>query len=170
MTAGRPIAFEWMGDAMRPIHPKLADKEYVVGERYMLAPYEQRSTATHNHEFAWLNEAFMNLPERYAGEQFAQSSEHLRKYALIQTGYSNCQALVCGSKAEALRVAAFVRPMDEFSIVTVNGVVVNKFTAKSQSRRAMPKGEFQASKTAIMDFVAKLIGVEPEQLGKAQAA
>ncbi|WP_216073446.1 hypothetical protein, partial [Acinetobacter baumannii] len=73
--------------------------------------------ASHNHEFAWLHEAWHSLPERYA-EQFP-SSEHLRKYALIQAGYSNSHSLVCGSKAEALRLAAFIRPMDEFAVVTV---------------------------------------------------
>ena len=170
MSIGRPVAFQWDGEAMRPVHPKLADKEYVVGERYMLAPYEQRSTATHNHEFAWLHEAWLNLPERYQGETFAQSSEHLRKFALIKAGYSNCQSLPCASKAEAIRVAAYVRPMDEFSIVTVNGTVVNRFTAKSQSRRAMPGKEFQESKTAIMEVIAQMIGVEPAELGKAKAA
>lgn len=164
----RPIAFSWDGEAMIPIHPKLADKEYVVGERYTLAPYEQRSTATHNHEFAWLHEAWLNLPERLV-EQFP-SSEHLRKWALIRAGYSNSQSLVCGSKAEALRVAAFVRPLDEFSVVTVNGTVVNRFTAKSQSRRAMGAKEFQDSKTKIMEVIAQMIGVEPEQLSKARAA
>jgi hypothetical protein len=164
----RPIAFNWDGEAMTPVHPKLADKEYVVGERYMLAPFEQRSTASHNHEFAWLHEAWMNLPEQYA-EQFP-SAEHLRKYALIRAGYSDSQSMPCGSKAEALRVAAFIRPMDEFSIVTVNGTVVNRFTAKSQSRRAMGGKEFQESKTKIMDVVAQMIGVEPEQLAKARAA
>lgn len=168
MSTGRPIAFQWDGEAMRPLHPKLADKEYVVGERYMLAPFEQRSVASHNHEFAWLHEAWLNLPERYA-EQFP-SAEHLRKYALIQAGYSNSHSLVCGSKAEALRVAAFIRPLDEFAVVTVNGCVVNRFTAKSQSRRAMGREEFQDSKTKIMDVIAQMIGVEPEQLARAKAA
>lgn len=164
----RPLAFDWDGEAMKPLHPKLADKEYVVGERYMLAPYEQRSTASHNHEFAWLHEAWLNLPERYA-ERFP-TAEHLRKYALIQAGYSDSQSHVCNSKAEALRLQAFLQPIDAFSIVTVNGTVVNRFTARSQSRRAMGAREFQESKTKIMDVIAQMIGVEPEQLGKARAA
>lgn len=164
----RPVAFEWDGEAMKPLHPKLADKEYVVGERYMLAPFEQRSQVSHNHEFAWLHEAWLNLPERHA-EQFP-SAEHLRKYALIKAGYSDSASHVCNSKAEALRLRAFLEPIDAFSIVTVNGTVVNRFTARSQSRRAMGAKEFQESKTRIMDVIAQMIGVEPEQLGKARAA
>lgn len=166
---GRPIAFEWTDDGvMRPLHPKLADKEYVVGERYTLAPYEQRSTASHNHEFAWLHEAWLNLPE-YLAERFA-TSEHLRKFALIKAGYCDSQSHACSSKAEALRLAAFLGPIDAFSIVTVDGPVVNRFTAKSQSRRAMGAKTFQESKTAIMDVIADMIGVDADQLGKARAA
>src|SRR5258708_5689576 len=98
----RPIAFEWDGEAMKPLQPKLADKEYVVGERYTLAPFEQRSLATHNHEFAWLYEAWMNLPEALA-EQYP-SPEHLRKRALIDAGYYDEVAIDAGSKAAAIRV------------------------------------------------------------------
>jgi hypothetical protein len=160
----RPVAFQWDGEVMKPAHPGIADREYVVGERYMLAPFEQRSQASHSHEFAWLHEAWLNLPERLAA-QFP-SSEHLRKYALIQVGYSNSQSHVCASRAEALRLAAFIRPIDEFAVVTVNGNVVNHFTAKSQSRRAMGKAEFQDSKTRIMDFIAAMIGIEPATLAR----
>lgn len=168
MTTGRPIAFNWDGEAMVPVHPRLADKEYVVGERYMLAPFEPRSVASHNHEFAWLQAAWENLPEELA-EQFPTPT-HLRRYALIRAGYSDSHSLVCASKAEALRLAAFIRPMDEFAIVTVNGCVVNRFTAKSQSKRAMGKQVFQDSKTKIMEIVAQMIGVAPEQLREASAA
>jgi hypothetical protein len=164
----RPVNFCWDGEAMLPLHPKLADREYVVGETYSLAPFEQRSQVSHNHEFAWLHEAWQNLPERYA-EQFP-TAEHLRKYALIRAGYSDSQSHVCNSKAEALRLQAFLQPIDAFSIVTVNGTVVNRFVAKSQSRRAMGGKEFQESKTKIMDVIAQMIGVEPEQLAKARAA
>lgn len=165
----RPIAFEWTDEGtMKPLHPRLADKEYVVGERYMLAPYEERSIAAHNHEFAFLKTAWENLPGHYA-EQFP-GPEHLRKYALIKAGYSKCEPHVCNSKAEALRLRAYLQPIDDFSIVIVNGTVVNRFTARSQSRRAMNKQEFQDSKSKIMEIVAQMIGVEPEQLSKARAA
>lgn len=167
MTTAPPLPFEWNGEAMVPLHAGRADKAYVVGERYMLAPFEQRSTASHNHEFAWLHEAWLNLPEHYASQPFAASAEHLRKYALIQAGYSDSHSLVCGSKAEAIRVAAFIRPLDEFAVVTVNWPVVNRFTAKSQSRRSMGKEEFQKSKTAIMDVVARMLGVPTEDLRRA---
>lgn len=164
----RPVAFQWDGEAMKPLHARIADKEYVVGERYMLAPFEQRSTASHNHEFGWLHEAWLNLPERLSGDFL--SSEHLRKWALIRAGYSDSQSFVCSSAAEAMRLAAFLRPIDEFSVVTVSNSVVNRFTAKSQSKRAMGAKEFQKSKTAIMEVIGKLIGVDVETLGKVERA
>lgn len=164
----RPVAFQWDGEAMKPLHPRIADKEYVVGERYMLAPFEQRSTASHNHEFGWLHEAWLNLPEHLSGD-FA-SSEHLRKWALIRAGYSDSQSHVCSSKAEALRLAAFLRPIDEFSVVIVSNCVVTRFTAQSQSKRAMGAKLFQESKTAIMEVIARLIGVERDVLAKVERA
>lgn len=160
----RPVAYQWDGEAMKPLHPRIADKEYVVGERYMLAPFEQRSTASHNHEFGWLHEAWLNLPEHLSGDFL--SSEHLRKWALIRAGYSDSQSHVCSSKAEALRLAAFLRPIDEFSVVIVSNCVVTRFTAQSQSKRAMGAKLFQESKTAIMEVIARLIGVERDALAK----
>lgn len=165
----RPVAFIWTDEGcMKPLHPRIADKEYVVGERYMLAPFEQRSAASHSHEFAWLHEAWLNLPEHLSGD-FA-SSEHLRKWALIRAGYSDSQSHVCSSKAEALRLAAFLRPIDEFSVVIVSNTVVTRFTAQSQSKRAMGAKLFQESKTAIMEVIGRLIGVDVETLGKVERA
>ena len=164
----RPVAFTWDGEAMKPIHPRIADREYVVGERYMLAPFEQRSIASHNHEFAWLHEAWMTLPEHEAARH--PTSEHLRKFALISTGYSDSQSIVCSSKAEALRFAAFIKPMDDYSVVIVSECVVTRYTAKSQSRRAMGSKEFQESKDKIMEFIAGILGVTTDDLKKVQEA
>ncbi len=164
MTYHRPIAFAWDGEVMKPLRPRDADREYVVGERYMLVPHYQRSQASHNHEFGWLADAWMNLPEAM-GDQFA-TPEHLRKYALIKAGYRDEHSIVCASRAEALRIAAFIRPIDEFAVVTITGSTVTRYTAKSQSRKAMGAKDFQASKEAIMDVVANMLGVEPRELKK----
>ena len=80
------------------------------------------------------------------------------------------ETLVASSKAEAVRLAAFIRPIDEFSIVTVQGAVVTRFTAKSQNMRAMGKAEFEASKRAVLDKIADMIGVSTNDLTKAEAA
>jgi hypothetical protein len=138
------------------------DAAFVVGDVYRLAVQEHRSQASHNHFFAAVQEAWMNLPEDQA-ERFP-TAEHLRKYALIRAGYRDERSIVCASKAEAQRVAAFVKPMDPFAIVTVSEAVVRVFTAQSQSTAAMGKKAFQESKNKVLDVLAEMIGIQPETL------
>lgn len=168
MTPDRPQGFTWDGETMVPRSPKLADKAYCVGETYLLVTHEERTSATHNHEFAWLKDAWLNLPENFA-DQFP-TQEHLRKRALIDGGFYNETVLDAGTNAAALRVAGAFRSDDEFALVIVRGPIVVRRTAKSQSRRSMNKQEFQASKTAILEVVSSMIGVKPGELAGAQAA
>lgn len=160
------IQFRWDGEAMIPasqVWARRADKQYVVGEAYHMVEQHDRSDASHNHEFAFVNEAWKNLPERYADEPWAQSPEHLRKYALIRCRFCHTQTYPCATRAEAERWCERLRPQDEYSIVKVDGNVVHVFKAMSQKRRgigAMDKATFQASKQAIMDFLDDLLGVE----------
>lgn len=158
--------YTWAGDGFTPLprFAKACDKEFVVGERYQIEPIEERSAVSHRHYFAALHDAWVNLPEDQAGH-FA-TSEHLRKYALIKAGFADERSLVCASKAEALRVAAFVRPLDEYGIVDVREATVKVYTAQSQSTKAMGKAEFQRSKTAVLDIIAAMIGVDTETLKK----
>jgi hypothetical protein len=163
-----PQHFEWNGEAMIPLHPRRADKTFVVGQRYSLVQYEDRSEASHRHEFAWLREAWQSLPERLS-ERFPTET-HLRKWSLIRAGYSDSHTITCRSKAEAVRVAAFIRPIDEFAVVIVQGTTVTRYTAKSQSKRAMGAKEFYESKERIMEVVARMLNVEPQELPQARAA
>ena len=165
-----PVIFEWDGEAMVPL-PRFArkcDELFVIGERYTLEA--QRSERSHRHQFAWLRNAWANLPEKYHLEPWAQSPDHLRKYALIRTGWCNTETYSCESKAEAQRWAVRLRPKDEYSIVIARGTEVMVYTAKSQARGAMKNDDFQASKTAILDYIAGLLEVEPSELEKAEAA
>jgi hypothetical protein len=152
---------------MEPLRPKAADATFVAGQVYRLETVEERSAASHAHYFAALNEGWKNLREEDM-ERFP-SSEHLRKWCLIRAGYRDEKTLVCSSKAEAQRVAAFVRPIDEYAVVTVSEAVVRVWTAKSQSMKAMGKVDFQTSKEAVLAIVAEMIGVAPDQL-KREAA
>ena len=145
---------------MEPLRPALADRHFVVDEDYLLVEHHERSQATHNHEFASITDLWKSLPERFSHEPWAQSAEHLRKFALIRTGFCNTQTYACGSRAEAERWAQNLRPLDEYSIVTVEGTTVHRFTAQSQSRRAMGAKRFQESKTAILEYLEDLIGAD----------
>lgn len=165
-----PTLFTWDAEAcvMAPRWPKLAASRFSGGEDYALVAHEHRSDKTHRHEFAWLREAWANLPEALA-DQFP-TPEHLRKRGLIETGYYVETLVDAGSNAAALRVASYMRGKDEFSHVVVRGPYAVERVAKSQSRRAMDAREFQASKTALLEWCAALIGVNPETLGQAREA
>lgn len=162
MSAPPPMMFIYDGEAMVPKVPRLADKHFVVGEQYPLAVQEERSRASHNHFFASVQEAFDNLPEDIAGD-FA-SPDHLRRWALIKAGFRDERSIVADSKAEAIRLSAFIKPMDPFAVVMVRDSVVTVYTAKSQSARAMPKGEFAKSKEAVLAVISKLIGTDVTEL------
>ncbi|GGC70445.1 hypothetical protein [Chelatococcus reniformis] len=167
MSAPAPIAFTWDGEVMVPLarFTKVADRQFVIGERYVLVPHEERSGVTHRHFFAIVNEAWSSLPEQFDG-QFP-SAEHLRKFALIRAGFRDERTIVCSSKAEAIRIAAFVRSVDEFSVVQVHGATVIHHTAQSQSTKAMGKRRFQESKDAVFAVLAAMLGVDPTELRRA---
>jgi len=160
----RPIPCMWTGSVFEPqrAYAKVARETYGAGEVVTLAPVEERSMVSHAHEFAWLKDAWMNLPEQYAG-QFP-TPEHLRKRALIDAGYYDEQIIDVGTQAACLRVARAIGAREEFSLVVIKAPFVIIRTAKSQARGKMDRTEFQASKTAIMETVAAMIGVTPEAL------
>ena len=161
-----PITYTWNGECHVPLprFAKLCDAQFVIGEQYRLVVHEDRSANSHRHYFAALHEAWQNLPEEHA-ERFP-TSEHFRKWLLIHTGYRDERSIVCASKAEAQRVAAFVRPADEYAVVSVNECAVIFWTAKSQSMRAMGKKEFGESKQAVLELAASMIGVSVPDLRK----
>lgn len=159
-----PVAVQWTGEAFVPVGRFAAecDKHFVVGERYVMVEHEHRSRETHAHYFACINEAWANLPERYAGR--FPTPEHLRKWALIRAGYRDETTFVASSKAEARRIVTFMRPADEFAVVVATDAVVTRYTAKSQSMRAMDREAFQASKTAVLAVLASMVEVAPNVL------
>lgn len=147
----------------------LASASYGDGEVVMLAPVEERSDVSHKHEFAWLKEAWLNLPQALA-EQYPNPAM-LRKRGLIATGHCTVQDYVCTSHAEAARWATYLRrEVDEYALVVVSAGVVRVFKAKSQARGAMKREEFQQSKQDLMDWVAGLLGVDADSLSRARAA
>lgn len=159
-----PLLATWDGESFVPLQrfAKLCDRELVVGEQHRIVIEEERSQASHNHFFAAISEAWKNLPDDLA-ERFA-TPDHLRKFALIKSGYADERSVVCASKAEAQRVAAFIKPIDDYAVVVVNEATVRFFTAKSQSMKAMGKKDFTESKQAVLDTVASMIGVSADTL------
>lgn len=159
-----PCVFTWDGDHMVPLarFKKLCDRQFVVHEHYTLETVQQRSAQSHNHFFACIHSAWENLPEIHGNRWLTPDA--LRAWALIQAGYCDETTFICHSKAEAIRLAGYLRSLDGQCEVVVDGRLVARRVAKSQSVRAMPGKEFQASKQAVLDVIAKLIGVEPATL------
>jgi len=162
------MQFQWTGEAMIPRLPRHADRLFTVGQVYTLVEQAERSSASHRHYFALINEAFNSLPEHIADRW--STPDHLRKWCLIRAGYRDERSIVCASKAEALRVKSFIRPIDDFAVVVASEAVVTVYTAKSQSVKAMGRAEFQASKDAVITALADLIGVEPATLSRQEQA
>lgn len=163
-----PVLFQWTGDAMTPATSRWAreaDRQYVVGMRYRLVEEKERSEISHNHEFAWLKEAWNSLPDELLAQH--PSPEHLRKHALIAKGHCTMTQHACPTVAEAERLQAVIaKHVDTYAIVIRRGNVVTVYEAVSQSRRAMGGPQFQASKTDILEWVADLLGVDPATLGR----
>lgn len=159
----QPIQVIWDGEAFVPANghwAKRADEQFVVGERYALVEHHERSSASHAHYFATLHDLWLNLPERMA-PQFP-TAEHLRKHALIATGYADKRSIVCSSAAEARRLAVFIEPTDTFALVKVEAATVTVWTAQSQSHKAMGKKVFQQSKDDVLGWCSDLIGLPAE--------
>ncbi|MDO8912337.1 MAG: hypothetical protein Q8N10_03505 [Phenylobacterium sp.] len=162
-----PIPTRWDGEAFVPL-PRfagLADEHYVVGQVYTMAEIQARSHKTHAHYFARVNDIWATLPDPLAAR--FKSADALRKYALISTGHCDESSTVCMFKTEAQRLAASMRPLDEFSVVTVNGKVVTRYTAKSMDIKSMDKEAFQKAKEDTLRFLEDLIGVAPAELARA---
>lgn len=164
------LTYIWEGDCFRPLKhcQKECDRRFVVGQRYRLDEIQERDMVKHARQFAFIADAWENLPERFAAEPWAQSPEHLRRFALIKTGCANTETFVCNSRAEAMRWAAQLRSDNEYAIVSVQGTTIHRFTAMSQSLRAMGAAQFYESRKKVMAFVAELIGTNAETLSRAR--
>ena len=168
MSATLPC--RWTGDSFEPLpgFRKRADAAFVVGMVYHMEPVEERTAKSHRFYFACINEAWQSMPDDFA-ERFP-TPDHLRKFALIKAGFADSRQIVAASRAEALRLASFIRPMDEYAVVSVSDAVVTVWTAQSQSMRAMGKERFKASKDGVLAAIETMLDLEPGTLGQQREA
>ncbi len=162
MTA--PFAYRWTGDSFEPLvhFRKRCDEVFAIGEVHWLVPHEARSPQSHKHAFAWIRNAWALLPEEIA--PLYPTPEHFRKKAMIEAGFFSEEIIDAGTVGAATRVAAYVAAKDQFQYVLVQGRFVIIRTAESQSYSSMKNARFQETKSAIMQVIADLIGITPEQL------
>ena len=162
-----PLNWTWSGESMSPRSRRdkaEADKQFVIGEVYRIAEEHDLSSASHKQQFAWLHDAWLNLPEDLADEY--PTREHLRKAALIEAGFYTETIADAGSNAAALRMASLVKARDQFCVVIVRGPIIVVRDPMTQSVRGMGATMFNKSKTAIMEIIANMIGVSPAELEK----
>lgn len=153
----RPVIFTWGDDgtmAPLPRFLQLCDKQFAVGAEYTLQIVEPRSMKSHSHYFACIHTAWDNLPEQF--QKKYPTEEALRAKALVATGFCTERDYVCESPAKATYLAKIIRTYAEYAVIKVSGDVVKVFEAKSQSVAAMGNEEFQASKTAVLDWIQAL--------------
>lgn len=128
----------------------------------------ERSKKSHNHQFAFVKTAWDNLPEHLVDAPYAKNTETLRKHALIATGFCDTIMQAAGTENRADRIAAFAGRMAAnlhgYALVTIEGPVVYCHTPHSQTLKAMGGERFQASKKAILEWLADLIGVPADEL------
>lgn len=159
----------WDNGSLRLMANDLPDLE--PGEVVIVTIERGRSMTSHKHQFAYIKEAWLNLPEALKDAPWAETAETLRKHALIATGFSQSYTLDCGANATAHRVKAALVAAEAgkhgYAIGQVRGPVVTIWTPESQSMRAMGGKRFQEAKTAILDWLSAQIGVSPQQLERA---
>jgi hypothetical protein len=143
------------------------DEQFLVNEEYPLTILEARSRASHSHYFACIHENYQNLPE--ALKDKIPSEEHLRAWALVETGQCTDKYFVCDSPEHALSLGANIRERSPLCVITISGNVVRTRDAISQSASAMGKEQFDESKRKVLDYIAGLIGVKRSELEKAGA-
>lgn len=162
----RPVFLRWDGDVFtpEPSFKHYCDRTYTIGEVYPMLPVEERSMASHNHYFAALAEGFNNLSEENA-KRFP-TVEYLRHWVLVQCGYADHAEYAMADGKQARKLAADIRSMSQYAVISIKENVVHVWTAQSQSHAAMKKERFEQSKSDVLDLVAGMARTTQSQLNK----
>lgn len=167
----RPVIFVWSPEGYMiplPRFRKLCDQIYAVHEEYPLVIVENRSMKSHNAYFAQIEEAWKNLPEDLSPKY--PSSEHLRAWALVETGWCTEEQTIFDTEKDAKKFAVALRNSQRrtrgapITIIRVHGNIVQEFTPMSQSTAAMKKIPFEQSKKDVLDYLLGLIGTTARDL------
>jgi hypothetical protein len=171
MTTAGPISFVYQDGAFRPAGRYAAEQvaaRYGDGQVVKLVEYEPRSRAHHNWFFVAVTHVFENLTDEQ--RLLWPTEEALRKYALCKAGCCDVATHVCSSKAEAERLAGFLRSHRMADLVVHDGSLVTALSAWSMKYREMSKTRFRECVEKTLPILADIIGVEVEALEQARAA
>lgn len=140
----------------------LFDRMYAEGEIFDMEGIKPRNMSSHRHYFASVKTAWDNLPEEKMREY--PSPEHLRKRALIVTGYCTIRDHICETEEQANSFQAFLGGLLEYDFVERKGNIVRVYSPRSQSEHAMDGDEFRKSKRDVLDALARLLGTSTNRL------
>lgn len=162
-----PIAFTWTDEGtFRPLRrfEAQADREFCVGERYLLEPVDERQSARDRAFHAELRDLWTTLPEEYDGRW--PTYDEFRGWCLVQCRYATVKPCPCGTPTNAQNVAALFMTMKRkgFAIVNVEGSVVQVIQPLSQALRGgdMTKEQRHESYRDVIDFARGLVGLQQE--------
>lgn len=142
-----------------------ARRFYGEGVEYLMEESPTPSTKTRSHFHATLAEVFKNLPAELA-EQYP-SIEHLRKRALIETGFCTHTVAVLDNVGQAVRVAGFLKNgTGAFNLVVRRDATVTLYVPLSERDIAKDKARYQDMKDKVLGWAAGLIGVKVDDLKK----
>ncbi len=172
----RPVVFVWnaregvMRVAAR--FGNVARAQFRDGEEYPLYVREHRSSKSHAFFFASVKNAHDNLSAE--NTEILQTPEHLRKWALIVSGWYDETLVDAGEgkygRRRAIQMAGFARKLDDFAEIKVIKHGENWFlrvrVAKSQSLSSMDKEEFKKSSRDVLDVLSGTIEVRRADLEK----
>lgn len=125
----------------------------------------QRSHRSHGHFFARVNAAWDTMPDKL--KKRWPSAVHLRKWALIKSGYCDIELFQFDTPEDAKTASTALKRADSYALVSVRDAEVRYFTAQSQSLEAMGKDDFQKSKDAVFNVIGELIGADPANIPEA---
>ncbi len=124
---------------------------------------KQRTTASHNHQFAEIHDLWQNLTIDHAHAPYAASADAFRKHGLIETGFCDVDTVAFETPEQAQAAAPFIASLAReaygYAVTVARGPLVVCSTPHSQSYKAMGKERFHESKQAVLDWGYALLGV-----------
>jgi hypothetical protein len=166
-----PLLYRWSGVTFVPL-PRFQERiarHYKPGQVVQLEEVFDRSRASHNQFFAIVDTVWSNLPHGIA--EHYPTPGMFRKWVLINCGWCVKRQFPASSKAEARRIAIFLKSKadlsdadDDFVVVDIKDRVVTEYKARSMKMARMQRAEFQKAKTDALDYMADLIGVDRDTM------
>lgn len=159
-----PARMKWQNGILMPVgrtaYATLSDA-MEDGKIYDIEIVQERSQKSHGHFFASLSEAFSNLPELHRLD--IPSIEHLRKRALIHTGWAHTFKIPCASGRAMNDLWKLMRETDEYVVCLPDPKthVLTVYKARSMSKKEMRPKEFQQCKDDVLKWAWGLVGMEP---------